>query len=128
MLTWSTPDFYAAGWHIDSAAPGETGNVVLNGHNNVYGEVFRDLDKIEAGDEIIIRADGTNYVYAVAERHIIKDKWVSVETHEENAQWVQPTEDDRLTLVTCWPYTGNTHRLIVVAVPVSAQPSGYEAE
>ena len=43
-------------------------------------------------------------------------------------QWVQPPENARLTLVTCWPSTSNTHRLIVVAVPVSTQPLGYEAE
>ena len=128
MLTWSTPDFFAAGWHIDSAEPGETGNVVLNGHNNVYGEVFRDLDKVAAGDEITIRADGTDFVYTIVERHIIKDKWVSTETHTENAQWVLPTEEARLTLVTCWPYTSNTHRLIVVAVPAITQPSSHVAE
>jgi len=29
-----------------------------------------------------------------------------------------PTEDERLTLVTCAPYPRNTHRLIVVASPV----------
>lgn len=26
--------------------------------------------------------------------------------------------DERLTFVTCWPYTNNTHRVIVVAEPV----------
>ena len=36
----------------------------------------------------------------------------------ENAAWIMPSEDERLTLVTCWPYTSNTHRLIIVARPV----------
>ena len=36
-----------------------------------------------------------------------------------NAQWIAPTDDERLTLVTCWPYISNTHRLIIVAKPVS---------
>ncbi|HID54608.1 MAG TPA: sortase, partial [Anaerolineae bacterium] len=34
------------------------------------------------------------------------------------AEWIMPTEDERITLVTCWPYTDNTNRLIVVAQPV----------
>jgi len=35
----------------------------------------------------------------------------------QNARWIAPTTDERLTLVTCWPYTGNSHRLIIVAKP-----------
>ena len=31
--------------------------------------------------------------------------------------WIR--HDDRLTLVSCWPYTSNTHRVIVVAKPAS---------
>ncbi len=118
VLTWDVPDFYAAGWHTDSARPGAAGNMVLNGHNNVNGKVFRYLDQINPEDEIIIRADGVDYRYIVTERHLIKDKWVSFQERMVNAQWIQPTADDRLTLVTCWPYTSNTHRLIVVARPV----------
>jgi sortase A len=40
----------------------------------------------------------------------------------KNAQWIMPTGDERLTLVTCWPYEwpGNSHRVIVVA-----RPRGY---
>ena len=36
-----------------------------------------------------------------------------------NARWIQPSEDERLTLITCWPYESNTHRLIIVALPAS---------
>jgi sortase A len=36
----------------------------------------------------------------------------------ENASWIAKTSDERLTLVTCWPYDTNTHRLVVVASPV----------
>ena len=43
----AVPDFFAAGWHTDSTPPGFPGNTVLNGHHNIYGEVFRDLDKVD---------------------------------------------------------------------------------
>ena len=31
-----------------------------------------------------------------------------------NARYIQPTGDARVTLVTCWPYWTNTHRVVVV--------------
>jgi sortase A len=49
---------------------------------------------------------------------IVKEKGESVEVRRKNAQWIAPTNDERLTLVTCWPYTNNTHRVIVVAKPL----------
>jgi sortase A len=38
----------------------------------------------------------------------------------ENARWIEPTEDERLTLVSCWPYETNAYRLVVVARPAVA--------
>jgi sortase A len=34
-----------------------------------------------------------------------------------NALWIMPSKDERLTLITCYPYDSNTHRLIIVARP-----------
>ena len=42
------------GQHIGSANPGEKGNVVLSAHNDIFGEIFRDLDRLKPGDEITI--------------------------------------------------------------------------
>ena len=46
---------------------------------------------------------------------------VDLDTKIENARWIKSTKDERLTLVTCWPVDSNTHRLVVVAVPVENQ-------
>ena len=43
VLQWGVPGGYAGGWHNESARLGRQGNVVINGHNNILGEVFRDL-------------------------------------------------------------------------------------
>jgi sortase A len=43
---WDVADF-AAGWHETSAFPGQPGNTVLAGHNNVKGEVFRYLVDVQ---------------------------------------------------------------------------------
>ena len=42
------------GQHVGSANPGQAGNVVLSAHNDIFGELFRDLDKLEPGDEVVI--------------------------------------------------------------------------
>ncbi|PKO21803.1 MAG: hypothetical protein CVU38_12900, partial [Chloroflexi bacterium HGW-Chloroflexi-1] len=49
---------YAAGWHKNSARPGEIGNVVLSGHHNIEGEVFRYVVDLEPGDKITLYALG----------------------------------------------------------------------
>lgn len=116
-LQWQVPDGYVVGWHEDSAAPGRPGNTVLNGHHNINGQVFRDLVKLRPGDAITVYVGDRGYRYLVSERHILLEKGQPLAVRLKNAQWIQPTADERLTLVTCWPYTSNTHRLIVVARP-----------
>jgi sortase A len=114
---WVVAD-YAAGFHRTSAYPGRPGNTVISGHNNIRGEVFRDLETLAAGDEVTVYVGETVYPYQVAETHILPDKWVSEEQKQENAKWIGYFPEERLTLVTCWPYEGNSHRVIVVAKPV----------
>jgi sortase A len=48
----------------------------------------------------------------------LKERDAGIAQRQENARWVLPSTDERLTLVTCWPPASNTYRLIVVAVPV----------
>jgi sortase A len=47
-----------------------------------------------------------------------------LEVRLANAEWIKATEDERITLITCWPYESNTHRVVVVAVPVRAGEGG----
>ena len=114
VSVWDVAD-YAAGWHQNSAYPGQRGNVVLSGHHNIAGEVFRYVVDLKPGDRITLYADGVPYVYVVSLRLIVPEKGVSPAQQAQNVRWIGPTNDARLTLVTCWPYTNNTHRVIVVA-------------
>lgn len=108
----------AAGWHKNSAVPGEGGNVVLSGHNNILGAVFRELDQLKRGDIATLVVDGKEYNYAVDKILILPEANASAEQRKINAEWIEPTESERLTLVSCWPRDNNTHRIIVVAYPV----------
>jgi sortase A len=115
---WVVPT-RAAGWHVNSSLPGHYGNVVLSGHHNIEGKVFRYVVDLDPGDEITLYVGDVPYVYAVTEKYILKEAGMPLKVRQKNAQWIMPTMDERLTLVTCWPYEypGNSHRVIVVAKP-----------
>jgi LPXTG-site transpeptidase (sortase) family protein len=116
-LQWLVPNQRAAGWHADSARLGEVGNLVLNGHHNIYGEVFVNLVKLELGDVIWVYGDEDFYQYEVVEKQIFPEKFQQLDVRMENAQWIMPTQGERLTLITCWPYESNSHRLVIVGKP-----------
>jgi len=117
---WVVPK-KAAGWHMNSALPGHQENVVLSGHHNVEGKVFRYVVDLSLGDEITLYVDDTPYTYTVTDKYILKESGMPLRTRRKNAQWIMPTGDERLTLVTCWPYEDNTHRTVVIAFPDPAQ-------
>ena len=118
---WSAPDEFAAGWHGDSAYLGGIGNTVINGHHNVHGMVFKDLHLLTEGEKIdLIGDDGIKYTYIVTNVMILPERDVPIKQRLDNAKWIMPSLDERLTLITCWPSYSNTHRLIVVAKPESS--------
>lgn len=94
------------GQYIGSANPGQTGNLVLSGHNDIYGEVFRRLDELEPGDTIIIFTINRQYVYIVSGRQIVEPTQVEV---------MAPTSDPTLTLISCYPYLIDNKRIVVFA-------------
>ena len=115
---WPVPNEFMAGWHDNSARLGTAGNTVFNGHHNIYGEVFRDLVDVTEGSEIILYDGNRSYTYQVTVIEILEERGQPMDVRIENAQWIAPTEDERITLITCWPYTDNSHRLVIVAEPV----------
>ena len=116
---WPVPNGFEAGWHDNSARLGESGNTVLNGHHNIYGEVFRDLIDLNEGDEVILFDAQDKFIYEVTEIQILAERDQPMSVRIANAEWIAPTDDERVTLITCWPYTDNSHRLIIVAKPVA---------
>jgi sortase A len=94
------------GWHIGSANPGERGNCVISGHNDIYGEVFRDLPELTVGDEIIVQTHSESYRYAVTQTRVVEETEVSI---------LDMTSSPVLTIYTCYPYRVNTHRFVAIA-------------
>ncbi len=93
------------GHHPGTANPGERGNMVLAAHNDIYGEIFRDLEKLQPGDEIWVYAGNQAYRYVVVQKQIVLPTQVEI---------MAPTRDPVVTLITCYPYLVDTHRLVVV--------------
>ena len=116
---FDAPPLRAAGWQPSSARIGEPGNLVMSGHNNILGRVFENLKDLKAGDLIYVRAGRREITYRITERKLLIEKDQSIEVRTQNAQYIVPGGDDRLTLVTCWPPDNNTHRIIIIARPVA---------
>lgn len=114
---WLAPNKPAVGWHDASALLGLPGNTVLNGHHNVYGKVFKDLVNVHEGDEIEVYSGEIVFKYRVVLTMLLPERFKSLTIRLENARWILPTEDERLTLITCWPADSNTHRVIIIALP-----------
>jgi LPXTG-site transpeptidase (sortase) family protein len=117
QLVWQVPPYEKAGWHSSSAGIGIPGNVVINAHNYPQDAIFRNLYKLLPGDEIKLYAKKRMVEYVVVEILILPEEGQSIEVRQANARYIQPTNDERLTLVTCHPYASLANRLVVIAVP-----------
>ena len=94
------------GLNAASGLPGKPGNLILSGHNDIFGQVFRELDRLKAGDEVLILTEKNAYTYNVTGTQIVQPSQVEV---------MRQTEDSTLTLISCYPYLVDTQRIVVTA-------------
>jgi LPXTG-site transpeptidase (sortase) family protein len=122
LAIWDVAE-YAVGHHKGSANPGEGENVVLAGHVGGYGHVFRDLYYVKPGHRVLVYSQGQEYLYIVTERLIVPEDNAPPEQRAENAKLIGAQGQEMITMVTCWPPTGEdkfTERVIIRAVPYAA--------
>jgi sortase A len=101
------------GQHIGSVQPGQEGNIVLSAHNDIYGEIFRHLDKLKPGDEIIISTERRSYTYVIRDIDVVEPTDVGV---------MSATEHASTTLISCYPYLVNNRRIVVFADLAATSP------
>jgi len=94
------------GQNVGSANPGQNGNVVLSAHNDVYGELFRYLDKLAPGDQVILYTQQRQYVYVVDRTAVVEPTAVEV---------MASTGSPSVTLISCFPYLVDKQRIVVFA-------------
>jgi sortase A len=95
------------GQHIPSADPGQAGNVVLSAHDDVYGQIFRYLDRLHVGDKVIVSTQTQDYTYEVVNWRVVPPTTLDVMDSNPNESIV--------TLISCYPYLVNSDRIVVVA-------------
>jgi sortase A len=83
---------HAVGHISATALPGESGNVVLTGHRDSF---FRPLRSIQPGDVITVKTLDGDFEYQVASTEVVLPSDVQV---------LQPSNENTLTLVTCFPF------------------------
>ena len=83
---WVAPSQFAAGWQPDSALLGDSGNTVINGHHNEFGEVFGNLVKIKVGDVISVFHDNNEYQFVVSNVMIVPERFQTAEVRTSKCQ------------------------------------------
>jgi LPXTG-site transpeptidase (sortase) family protein len=94
----------AVGHLAETPLPGEPGNVALAGHRDGF---FRPLRNIRAGDAISLNTLDGEFVYQVESTEVVLPSDVQV---------LQPSRENTLTLVTCFPfyYVGSAPKRFIV--------------
>ncbi len=100
-----------------TATPGSQGNSLLFGHSsterwkqNPYGIVFRNLPKLQVGQQFQIVWEGQLTTYEMVERKVVLPKEVAnyyQQFHDKGESFV--------TLMGCYPIGSDAKRMMVVA-------------
>jgi len=115
VLNIDAPVIQGDGWeqlkkgvaqYIGSSNPGQEGNVVLSAHNDVYGELFRYLDRLAPGDQVILYTQQRQYVYIIDRTILVEPTAVEV---------MASTGSPTVTLISCYPYLIDNQRIVVFA-------------
>lgn len=114
---WDSPEAQV-GWMVSSALPSQIGNVILYGHNNIDSSVFMNLYQLESGDMVELTTGERTWRYRVDQVQILP---VLDEDDDQlaYAEYLKPSLAPRLTILSCYPPTNNTHRVIVIAYPAA---------
>lgn len=94
------------GHYPTTALPGQGRTVAIAGHRTTYGAPFRQIDKIEPGDEITLEMPYADVVYEVTGTRIVEP---------EDVEIVDDVGRERLVLTACHPLYSAAQRIAVFA-------------
>ncbi|WP_217243029.1 class E sortase [Streptomyces sp. AC555_RSS877] len=110
------------GHYAGTAQLGQRGNFAVAGHRRTYGDPFKDFPKLRRGDAVVL-TDGTTWFTYRVDKGPYKTVPSDVEVIDPVPRKSGYTRPGRyLTLTTCDPEWGHSHRLIVWAHLDSTQP------
>jgi LPXTG-site transpeptidase (sortase) family protein len=101
-------------YYPGSVYPGQIGQIVILGHSAPVGWpkikhdwVFSDLNNLNTGDIILIDINNKQYTYTVKQKAIIE--------RGEDISADNPSANNSLVLISCWPPGKDYQRIIVQA-------------
>jgi sortase A len=102
------------GHYPDTPLPGQRGTSAIAGHRTTYGAPFRNLDKLEKGDRIVVELPYGTFVYRVDKTQIVDD----------SALWVtRKVGHDQLVLTACHPLYSAAQRIVAFARLAQRRPA-----
>ncbi|MGW2589183.1 class E sortase [Streptomyces sp. NPDC001515] len=110
------------GHYRGTAGPGETGNFAVAGHRRTYGDPFKDFPRLRPGDAVLVTDGTTWFTYRIDRkpyRTVPSDIGV-IDPVPRKSGFDGPGR--YLTLTTCDPEWGSSHRLIAWAHLDATQP------
>jgi len=102
------------GHYPETPLPGDPGTSAIAGHRTTYGAPFRRIDKLKAGQRLLLEMVRESYVYRVEKTAIVDDSDRSV---------LDPVGRPRLVLTACHPLYSAAQRIVVFARLVGTRPS-----
>ncbi|WP_086560508.1 class E sortase [Streptomyces africanus] len=110
------------GHYAETAQLGQKGNFAVAGHRRTYGDPFKDFPQLRRGDAVVL-TDGTTWFTYRIDKGPYKTVPSDIEVIDPVPRTSGYTRSGRyLTLTTCEPEWGHSHRLIVWAHLDSTQP------
>ncbi len=110
------------GHYADTSQLGQKGNFAVAGHRRTYGDPFKDFPRLRRGDAVVL-TDGTTWFTYRIDKGPYKTVPSDIEVIDPVPRTSGYTRSGRyLTLTTCEPEWGHSHRLIVWAHLDSTQP------
>ena len=105
---------HGPGHYPATSLPGAPGTVGIAGHRTTYGAPFRHVDRLKAGDRIVLEMPYATITYRVERLRIVAP----------TATWVVARRSyDRLVLTACHPLYSAAQRIVVFARKVAEKPS-----
>ena len=106
-FTYDIVPFYGVTRFTSSAAFGHPGLSMISGHDDEYGQIFKNLGAVRSGDAVVVTQGAHTYRYTVTSVRVVTPDDVAM----LNAPYTRPT----LALISCTPYMVDTHRVVVIA-------------
>jgi sortase A len=110
------------GHYANTARLGAMGNFAVAGHRRTYGDPFKDFPRLRKGDEVVLTDGRTWYTYEIdrAPYRTVPTDVAVIDPVPERSGYTVPGR--YLTLTTCDPEWGHSHRLITWGHLESTQP------